>query len=424
MAKLGDVKASFKRTVKSSDSCDSPRIPKNDSVNKNFTYSCISDLMTDSNLYLPSSYNKRPSLRPSSFPICAIHHFISLVKYSEGISNCTTPFGLFFTHVGTEMHSVLQSIFVNSQKHGRKLWGDFTCNNVFCDRHDYENRYTATIRPRRCASCKSPFLTYHEVSVFSKIKVPYRNFTLKSEKLFFEVDLTGHIDTVLAKTPSSFVVVDYKSTSVRALSQHESTRTKFPYRHNTEQVDTYADILKDIYDIDVVDTSLVYVARDLISNFTVCERPFGHREAIKIKSKVQAYAGQVHVAEQAINAYNKNKDYMSILLNNRLCDLGFSDFDKTDTGMQKIPSSSRLCQQFSQKIQNNHDDIYAPSDVRHWKSCPFLKICSDTLPSKYIQNKSMILGNSTEINQKVNQTTFSSFIDRAIDFSVSPVFFD
>ncbi len=435
MAKLNEVKITYGRKASKYDVMPTRSAGRNqqtEASRNSFTYQCMNDILTDSNLFLPETEIKRPSLRPSGFPVCAIHHFIALVQYSNAISlksvtpAYTTPHGLFFTTVGTGVHSVLQAAFVNSPRQASKLWGNFICMNPSC-----KHRIEHSIRPLTCPSCGFGLMVYEEVEVSGRVGVSESKLVLPKSLVrnrTINVPIKGHVDTILRKAANAYIPVDYKTTSVTAINTHLDTGCKFPYQHNVEQVETYASMLSKQFDLPITDTSLVYVARDLVSNYVVSERPFGGREHRRIAYLMELYASQVYIAELAYKLYRNRSPIGSLLLNNRLCAMydhnGHKNVNSQPVGLavHKHVNSDSLKNQMFHTITDNHNSIYAPSDIRHWKACPFLSICSHTVsPCKQPKNNVSLFDDQ----QHVNKRQFMKLIDsRANSAFVVPDFYD
>lgn len=239
--------------------------------------------------------------RPSSFNVCAMHLFkgllVSELFYDEFVKGMS-PFELFFTGVGTTVHDVLQKTVCGHSQWGRKLWGDFLCRRC-------GSEYKFCLKPLICENCGSgsSYIEYQEVEVKYNVIDSLLGVGGKGKKGKIKkyIPTIGHVDTILFDSPESCCVIDYKTTSNRALEAHLEYGNKFPYKHNQDQVRAYGYMLsQEPYNLPVKRTALVYVTRDLISKYVVCEDNFGEKEKTWAKNEIVRNAHQVYIAKTAV----------------------------------------------------------------------------------------------------------------------------
>lgn len=193
--------------------------------------------------------NRRPQLRPSSFPKCPILDWMKTVRYdSQGYLEEQHSFGnSYFAGVGTVVHEIIQHHIGNTQK----VYGNWKCTNNKCKHGQAAmDLYDATGKCVRkgkitakettnniCPSCARP-MHYEELEISM-------------------MGITGHVDCILVLGKNKWWVVDYKTTL-----KSKVYKKKLPEKKHLQQLRAYAYILKHEYGLPIQGLSLVYLPRD------------------------------------------------------------------------------------------------------------------------------------------------------------------
>ncbi len=163
------------------------------------------------------------TLRVSGFPYCPLKHLF--YRYNPTLDEVSFD-SVYYTTVGTITHSALQRWL----GFGGQILGDW-----------------------HCLSCAN------------KTKMSFSNVCKKcgSEMMYDEIvirlgNISGHIDCVYRDKKGRYWVIDYKTSSVYAVTQGDS----LPYHHNTVQIKSYCALLEKQYGIKVEGWILIYLARD------------------------------------------------------------------------------------------------------------------------------------------------------------------
>lgn len=175
-------------------------------------------------------------LHPSSFPYCFVRHFRDICLFPPS-GTYEMPFSMeFYTSVGTTVHTVIQT----SLGYGGRMLGDWVCPDCKTVKHFK--------RKPECPECGA-LMTYEELGV----RIGKRT--------------VGHVDGVFRCSDGRYIVIDYKTSSVKNIEYYRRTGEGFPYHHNVEQIRSYCYYLKRLYDIDIAGYLLVYCARDNIMQY-------------------------------------------------------------------------------------------------------------------------------------------------------------
>ncbi len=184
------------------------------------------------------------SLRCSGLPFCSLDFFVNLAY--NGMSRSLDFSGLFYTSVGTAVHTVMQRALALE---GGRLWGNWLCKK--CGNFE---RYSIQ---RTC--CETP-MQYEEIDIDYKgikghvdtlfamdVEAAQRVSALKSEK-----------KRLKAMKKLKFAIVDYKTTSMAARDK----KSKSPGWNYIEQIMAYAYLLGKQYELKIKTVMLCFIPRD------------------------------------------------------------------------------------------------------------------------------------------------------------------
>lgn len=178
------------------------------------------------------------NLRVSSFPFCGLRWFLGLPQSLA--ADATLDFAsLYFTSVGTTVHSVLQEAIASISSETKERIGFRVLNDWVC--RDCKCRHGMTTKPDSCKNCQGGSLRREEIELKDDWKV-------------------GHIDEVLEVTLGTevfWVVLDYKTCTTLATE----IKGKLPYVGNVMQVKGYVQELRNRGKPAKM-AMLVYVPRD------------------------------------------------------------------------------------------------------------------------------------------------------------------
>lgn len=173
------------------------------------------------------------SLRVSGFPYCGLKHLyekLTLTEEKAKEKGLTEAGKTFYTTVGTAAHLAFQRFMA---QRGRILgnWKCYKCKHVELNQHAV-----------KCPKCSSE-MEYEEFDV----------------KIFKHV--SGHLDGIYQASDGRYFLIDYKTSSVRAIWAHKK-RGVFPYAKNVSQITAYCAIFERLYGIKISGWFLLYIARD------------------------------------------------------------------------------------------------------------------------------------------------------------------
>ncbi len=207
-------------------------------------------------------------LHPSSFPPCGVRQFHSIcLDPPTGVD--VIPFSMaFYTSIGTAFHTAIQ----NCLGAGGRMMGDYTCPACGCKRE-------ATM-VSVCPKCDT-LMHYEELG----IRVGKRT--------------VGHVDGLFMLSDGTFIVIDYKTTSIKKLDRHRTEGEVFPTLPNVEQIRSYVVYLSSLYDIKIVGWALVYVARDNFDNFEVTAGKVKEGNIPELKAELKRWDNHCDVVVRA-----------------------------------------------------------------------------------------------------------------------------
>jgi hypothetical protein len=260
---------------------------------------------------LPDIEPRIPRLRVSSVPVCGLKMAdTKMVGHVEPDSDAMKEY---YCGVGTAAHTVFQRF----TSVGGKIYGDWKCRNRDCL---YIVRFGCD---HKCPKCGS--------------EMEYEEFTVK---LFRHV--SGHTDGLFQDRHGKFWVIDYKTSSVKAVMSQKKYPT-FPYSKNKAQIEAYVVMLEEEFGIKVEGWMLIYVARD---------NPTIHKV----------------VGDRMLES-DKQKTYEQIHL-----------FDRQYHKVVYLKSMSQL--RFLERTKLCRDREHYESDIKGFEPCPLESVCfSKRLPS-------------------------------------------
>lgn len=198
-------------------------------------------------------------LRPSQLPFCPASFFVN--HATQGMVSTQDLLSAFYTQVGTVVHSVLQRYLSPS---GRFL-ADWRCR--LCGRR----RKMSTN-----SECCDFTMDYDELEINHK-------------------GVVGHIDAVFKDKHGRYWILDFKTATLKGAV----AKAKSPGRVYSEQVETYALMLRLQYGIKVEGVLLMFVPRDDPKEPTVWVRLLDNTKLKVIKARVKGYKAQ---HKEALNA--------------------------------------------------------------------------------------------------------------------------
>lgn len=210
----------------------------------------VNEAMT-SEVVLPRG--RGPEFRPSSFPSCPIINWMKLTRFKHlGNTEALHYFGMeYYTSVGTTVHEKIQYFMGFTGK----MWGHWKCINPTCkeahkaaDKLDPLGNIIAEGKPTRrcttnnkCPECAEPMF--------------YIEFTLKFR------GVKGHIDGIVKLDNGKWIVLDYKTTSMKKVR-----KGLFPEKKHLHQLPFYTYVLEKKYGkkygMKIDHFSLIYIPRD------------------------------------------------------------------------------------------------------------------------------------------------------------------
>lgn len=196
-----------------------------------------------------------PEFRPSSFPSCPILNWMKLYRFKLlGNKENRHYFNMeYYTSVGTTVHEKIQYFMGFTGK----MWGHWKCINPSCkeahkaaDKRDALGNILKEGKPtlkytteNKCPSCKEPML--------------YIEFTIKFR------GTTGHIDGIIKLDNGKWIVMDFKTTSMKKVRAGSAA---FPEKKHLHQLPFYTYVMEKKYakrfGMKIDSFSLIYIPRD------------------------------------------------------------------------------------------------------------------------------------------------------------------
>lgn len=235
---------------------------------------------------LPDLEPRAQRLRVSGFPFCGLR--TAYLKMIQHVEPDDASYKDFYTSVGTVAHSVFQRW---AGANG-SIYGDWECRNKECGHKVHFSCKNI------CPKCGQEMM--------------YEEFTVKA----FD-NTSGHLDGVwrarLQKKRKSFWVIDYKTSSVRAIEGQKTERT-FPYSKNVAQIEAYVPMIEQEINIEVDGWLLIYIARDNPRLFKVVGHRMTDDEKQRVMVKVQLYDKQYGVVQRL-----KRQKQLDYLVRTKFC---------------------------------------------------------------------------------------------------------
>lgn len=263
---------------------------------------------------------RREELHPSSFPYCGYRHAMEQLEHGDSDVGENGAMMLYYVNVGSAAHLVFQEFMGKlKKKHGveGRIIGDWKCTNPDCGHlHEFDVY-------KLCPKCKSD-TTYEELGV------RYRKRT------------KGHTDG-LYLLDGKYWVIDYKTSSIRAIEYYQKTGRGFPYTSNKFQIRSYIAYLEEKYEIEIEGWALIYAARD---------NPSTHYAIV---------ASEMSEDDRKwVARYVKISDEMFHIVRDRITTLTIEDSDITNLCKYKLCSSS---------------DFYEENVYDKYDPCPYSSKC-------------------------------------------------
>lgn len=188
---------------------------------------------------LPRDQQKRwlkrdRELHPSSFPYCGLRDGYRRLQQRHNDFRIYTNFdGDYYVNVGSVAHTAIQS-WVGYCK---RVLGNWKCVN--CKR-----MYPLQTKPRECKECLHRLFDYKEIGGV------YKN------------SIYWHSDALYRDKRGRYWVIDYKTSYVSGIREQRTHGTKYPYKDNKIQIETYCLLLEKKLKIKIEGWMLLYAARD------------------------------------------------------------------------------------------------------------------------------------------------------------------
>lgn len=263
--------------------------------NQNSEISKIIDQAMEVSYLLPG--NRRPALRPSSFPKCPVLDWMRLVRFeSQGHLEEKHSFAnSYFAGVGTVVHEIIQHHIGNTQK----VYGNWKCTNPDCscgqaamDLYDAQGKcvrrgkITAFRTTNNlCPECSRP-MHYEELEITM-------------------MGITGHVDCILVLEKGKWWVIDYKTTL-----KSKVAGKKLPEKKHLKQLRAYAYMLKHKYGLPIQGLSLIYLPRDNPFYFLEYSEDFNTE---KLERRAFAIIKDEKRKWKAVQKSLKTKDYSHVV---------------------------------------------------------------------------------------------------------------
>lgn len=187
------------------------------------------------------------NLRCSALPFCPLSLFHQIGTL--GISQSQDFQSMYFTRVGTIVHTVMQTALVRD---GGRVFGDWSCRK--CKIKEHMSLF------RTCKKCKRP-MEYEELEIdFRGIKGHVDTlFVPKSHvKKAIEISKLPEAQRFEAAKELILVIVDYKTCSI----SNSPKKQRDPGASYKSQIKAYAWLLTKQYGLNIKSTILMFLPRD------------------------------------------------------------------------------------------------------------------------------------------------------------------
>lgn len=226
-------------------------------------------------------------LHMSSAPYCFIRHYKGKVENKDFTHREVSFSSDYFLNVGTLAHEIFQKWYSLDGK----IIGDWECK---CG-----NKVKFVSNPY-CPKC-------NELMKYCELEIKWGKRTI------------GRVDGVfklrISKGVYKYYLLDYKTTSIKAIMAHRKTRNVFPYIANRYQIQAYCSLIQHIYRLKISGWLLAYISRDSPNWVTeVVGKSIGAEKKKDIYQQLKIWDNQYDVVVKA-------KSYRELLplLPNKLC---------------------------------------------------------------------------------------------------------
>ena len=221
-------------------------------------------------------------LHPSGFPACILRRFLLLAKVGPFENHWAKGQGEYYTSVGSTVHTMMQKWM------GTKLSiiGDWVCKKC----GDIQKFSTAS-------NCCGKPRHYEELGVT------------------YKKTIKGHIDGLVI-IKGKYYLIDYKTSSVKKITEQLENGGVYPLRSNYHQIQSYVVLLEKCYNIQIEGWALIYLARDnpFANNFIYTEAVTDEMRKTQRK-RVMLYEKQQNAHNEA-SGYDENVEF---LIKTKLC---------------------------------------------------------------------------------------------------------
>lgn len=196
---------------------------------------------------------RSPQFRPSSFPCCSILNWMKLYRFKKlGNNEEHKYFGMeYYTSVGTTVHAKIQYFAGFTGK----FWGNWKCINPVCKEskkarnlYDHLGNMVREGKPTRKHSTNNKCPCCGEPMDYIEFAIKYRG-------------IDGHIDAIIKLDDGTWIVADYKTTSMKKVNN-----AVFPEKKHLHQLPFYVYALEQKYakkyGMKIKKFSLIYIPRD------------------------------------------------------------------------------------------------------------------------------------------------------------------
>lgn len=274
-------------------------------------------------LELPDLQRRTPSLRVSGFPFCGLQTLINRQDTEQHTHDMGMPY---YTSVGTAAHLVFQRYFGNKGSIFGN-WKCYSCKNVL---------RLSTIK--LCPICGNE-MEYEELEVA------------------YGKHLTGHVDGIFQASDGSYWILDYKTTSSKALRTHKKEGDLLPYGKNVHQIMAYCALIEHQYGMKISGWFLLYIVRDDPKQ-SAC---FGDSISRDVKENILDICDLYNRQMTAIQKFEatQSKKAVTFLIETKPCpDREY--YLEHMKGMKDCPLLS-VC--FTDRLQEAVEDVLHPPEV-------------------------------------------------------------
>lgn len=239
-----------------------------------------------------ADWKREDRLRVSGFPYCGLKHAHHRLNGEEEEQEEEVSFSMkYYTSVGTQTHRYIQYVL----GYGAQMLGKWKCVTPGCPGTGEKIGFKNV-----CPKCKRP--------------MDYEELTVKAYK-----HLSGHIDGVWRAADGRYFIVDYKTSSVKAINNNPQTGF-MPYKKNVAQIMAYCALLEREMDIEISGWILFYIARDNPMKTSLpCGQMINRRQKKKLLSKIKRWDRHYDIVMNA----NRLSDLVTLIEEKPCADLDY-----------------------------------------------------------------------------------------------------